>query len=85
MTTSYRLPDGSLVFPYDTRSSLYMPWVIMKLEKRVTPKEMSGIKFHNPMARFYGRKRELGNYPTQEQAREALQKYAEEYGLEPAY
>lgn len=85
MTTSYRLPSGQLIFPYDTRSTLFPPWVIMRLDKRLRPEEMNGKKFHSPLSRFYGKERELGNFRTEEQAREALRKYAEKYGLDPAY
>ena len=78
--TSYRLPNGDLIFPYDTGNTIIPPWVIVERVEKAkhrfgsddVTKELIPIK-------------KLKRYQTEKAARKALKEYAELHGLEPAY
>ena len=72
--SSYWLPDGKIIFPYDTQNAHYPPWVIGAREKRGEKTEIS--HYRSP---------EFGRYITEKQARKALNAYAVKNGLTPAY
>lgn len=79
--TSYRLPNGDLIFPYDTGNTIIPPWVIVERVEKArhhvpgtdeVTKELIPIK-------------ELNRYRTEKAARRALKEYAELHGLKPAF
>ena len=78
---SYWLPDGQIIFAYDTQALHYPPWVIAKRGKRASKRFTdNSVK---EVARF--RDGTLKRYKTEEEARAALHEYAREHGLKPAY
>lgn len=78
---SYWLPDGQIIFAYDTQALHYPPWVIAKRGKRASKRFTdNSVK---EVARF--RDGTLKRYKTEEEARAALHRYAKEHGLKPAY
>ena len=78
---SYWLPSGELIFVYDTQAAHYPPWIIAKRGKRGRNQFFStAIK---PIVRFNDGN--LKRYKTEVEARAALQAYAKEHSLEPAY
>ena len=79
--TSYYLPDGQIIFAYDTQARKYPPWIIAKRGKRGRDQFFStAIK---PLVRFNDGN--LKRYKTEEEARAALHEYARLHGLKPAY
>lgn len=72
--SSYWLPDGRIVFVFDTGTTYRPAWVIGVRKKRGEKTEIS---------RYRGQ--DLGRYITEKQAREALRAYAAKRGLRPAY
>ena len=79
--TSYRLPNGDLIFPYDTGNTIIPPWVIVERVEKArhhvpgtdeVTKELIPIK-------------ELKRFRTEKAARKALKEYAELHGLKPAF
>ena len=78
---SYWLPDGQIIFAYDTQVLRYPPWVIAKRGKRASKRFTdNSVK---EVARF--RDGTLKRYKTEEEARAALHRYAKEHGLKPAF
>ena len=78
--TSYRLPNGNLIFPYDTGNTVIPPWVIV--ERRDARRQVIGM----PAAtKDLVPVKELERYRTEVAARRALKAYAELHGLEPAF
>lgn len=78
---SYWLPDGQLIFAYDTQSISRPPWIIAKQgkrgSKRFSDNRVKAITgFHDE-----GIKR----YKTEAEARATLHEYARKHGLKPAY
>ena len=82
--TSYWLPDGQMIFPYDTDSRSVPPWIIVKRGNRMRTEFTMEEGGTNSFTRF--REGRLGNrFKTEEEARAALHRYAREHGLRPAY
>ena len=71
---SYRLPNGELVFVYDTRNLHYPPWRIGTIKDGKLGRFVS---IFPPMSHR--------KFKTEAEARAVLREYAEKYGLEPAY
>lgn len=78
--TSYYLPDGQMIFAYDTHAFSEPPWIIAKRGKRTSRGFDNGFK---PLTRFRGEG--LRRYRTEEEARVALHRYAGEHSLQVAY
>ena len=74
MNRSYKLPNGELIFVFDSHSSVYPPWRIGFVKKS---KYGRSIVTYPP----FRNKR----FITEIDAILALQRYAEANGLEPAY
>lgn len=78
--TSYRLPNGNLIFPYDTGNTVIAPWVIV--ERRDARRQVIGMPAATKdLVPVKG----LQRYRTEIAARMALKEYAEKHGLEPAF
>lgn len=78
---SYYLPDGQIIFAYDTQAFRYPPWIIAKRGKRASKRFTdNSVK---EVARYHDGT--LKRYKTEEEARAALHRYAKEHGLKPAY
>ncbi len=78
--TSYRLPNGNLIFPYDTGNTVIEPWAIV--ERRDARRQVIGMPAATKdLVPVKGLKR----YRTEAAARRALKAYAELHGLEPAF
>ena len=78
---SYWLPDGNLIFAYDTQSISRPPWIIAKKGKRTSR------RFTDNSIKVITRYRDEGlrQYKTEEEARTALHQYAKKHGLKAAY
>ena len=79
--TSYYLPDGQLIFAYDTQAFHYPPWIIAKQGKRGS-KKFNGNRI-KAITGFHDNG--IKRYKTEAEARAALHEYAREHGLKPAY
>ena len=81
--TSYRLPNGELIFPYDCGTKLIPPWIIVvrgKARRHLSFGETIEIR---ELIRVNNS--ELKRYKTENEAKKALKAYAEKHGLEPAF
>lgn len=72
--TSYYLPSGKLLFPYNTYNNILPPWVIGIRDKRGEGCNVSTFNI--------GKKSRFTN---EEDAIRALRAYAEKHELTPAY
>jgi len=81
--TSYYLPDGQLIYAYDTQALHYPPWIIAKQGKR-SSKRFSDNRV-KAITGFHDGGIGTKRYKTEAEARAALHEYAREYGLKPAY
>lgn len=79
--TSYRLPNGDLIFPYDTGNTIIPPWVIVE---RVE-KARHHVPGTNEVTKELIPIKELKRFRTEKAARKALKEYAELHGLKPAF
>lgn len=79
--TSFWLPDGQIIFVYDTQAAHCPPWIIAKRGKRARR------RFTDNSIKAIVRYRDgsLKRYKTEEEARAALYAYAKKHGLKPAY
>lgn len=79
--TSYWLPNGELIFAYETEDINHPPWIIAKKGNKATR------RFTDEKVRTIVRFRPAGSkrYKTEAEARTALHEYAREHGLKPAY
>ena len=80
---SYWLPNGEIIFAYDTQAAHYPPWIIARRGKRASRKFSDADAPVKAIVRHEDGS--LKRYKTEAEARAALRQYAKEHDLKAAY